>query len=348
MDTTQIRLCFVGNMLGRNPGYVTSQGQIVADLFAGNGYRVISVSSEISRVRRLTDMVQTIVRNAKKIDVAILEVYSGLSMVVADTISLVCKSLGIPLIAVLHGGNLPAFSKHYRRWTTRVLRRADILVAPSSFLAKELESFGFQVRVIPNVVELETYPYKMRRHIAPKMIWMRSFHPIYNPQMALKVFSSIHEKNPEATLVMAGGDKGLESELKAMTNKMDLQNAVRFPGFLDSRAKIKEFSEADIYLNTNRIDNMPVAVVEACAMGLPVVSTNVGGLPHIISHGENGFLVPDEDVSEMVNAVNRLLDSPELSEKFSKNGRRFAEQSAWSAVRPEWEKAFVEAVKKKT
>ncbi len=347
METAQIRLCFAGNMLGRNPGYVTSQGQIVADLFAASGYKVISVSSEISRIRRLTDIVQTMVRNAKKIDVLVLEVYSGLSMVMADTATLVCKSLGIPLIAVLHGGNLPAFTKRRRRWTTRVLKRADILVAPSSFLAKEMETFGFRVRVIPNVVEIETYPYKMRRQVAPKMIWMRSFHSIYNPQMALKVFSSIHKQKPEATLVMAGGDKGLESEIKEMAHKLNLQNAVRFPGFLDTRAKIKEFSEADIYLNTNRIDNMPVAVVEACAMGLPVVATNVGGLPHIISHGENGLLVPDEDVSEMVKAVNKLLDSPDLAEKFSRNGRRFAEQSAWGAVRPEWEKMFAEAVKKR-
>src|SRR5947208_1937239 len=103
------RLCFVGNMLGQNPGYITSQGQIVADLFARKGYEVISVSSKINRVYRLLDIIKTISRNAKAIDVLILEVYSGASMAIADIASFLCKIFKIPLISVLHGGNLPEF-----------------------------------------------------------------------------------------------------------------------------------------------------------------------------------------------------------------------------------------------
>ncbi len=347
MDLKKIRMCFVGNMLGRNPGCVTTQGQITADLFSKEGYRVISVSSKLNRAYRLADIAQTILRNAKKIDVLILEVYSGQSMIIADTAGFLCKLLGIPLIAVLHGGNLPAFTRRFPVWTKRVLKRADILTAPSSFLAEEMKIFGFEIRVIPNIVDLDAYPFKARKRLSPKLIWMRSFHPIYHPQMAVKVLAALRIKKPEATLVMAGVNKGLESEIRELARREGLKDVVRFPGFLDMKAKIREFSNADIYLNTNRIDNMPVSVIEACAMGLPIVATDVGGLSHIISHGENGLLVPGENVSEMVKAVTALLDNPDLTEKLSKNGREFAEKSSWNAVRRQWEETFAEAVLEK-
>ena len=341
------RLCFVGNMLGRNPGYITTQGQIVADLFAADGYRVTSVSSKLNRAFRLADIAQHIVKNSAKIDVLILEVYSGLSMLIADTTSLLCKLLKIPLILVLHGGNLPDFTTRHLNWTKRVLNRADILVAPSSFLAEEMEQFGFHIRVIPNVVDLDAYPYKLRRRVSPKLIWMRSFHAIYNPQMAINVFSSVRKTEPTATLIMAGVDKGLEPKIKEMAGKLGLQDDVRFPGFLGTEAKIKEFTDADIYLNTNRIDNMPVSVIEACAMGLPVVATNVGGIPHIIENGESGLLIPSEDVEAMSQAVSTLLGNAELTERLSRNGRFLAERSAWKSVRRDWEELFTELLETK-
>ena len=83
---------------------------------------------------------------------------------------------------------------------------------------------------------------------------------------------------------MAGKDKGLEENLRKMAEEMNLSDKIRFVGFLDSEEKLKEFADADIYINTNRIDNMPVSVLEARAFGLPVVSTDVGGLPHLIEH----------------------------------------------------------------
>lgn len=337
-----MRVCVAGNMLGRNPGYVTSQGQILADLLSKEGHEVISCSSKINRGLRLIDIVQTIFRNREKFDVLILEVYSGLNILMSETVSFLGRMLGIPMIFVLHGGNLPAFSKKYPRWVKRVLARADIHVAPSIFLVNGLKHLGFQIGVVRNIVDIEEYPFKARRHIEPKLIWMRSFHPIYNPQMAIKVLHSVRRSFAEATLVMAGLDKGLEPEIKALAAELGLKDAVRFPGFLDHTAKIKEFLQADIYLNTNRIDNTPVAVIEACALGLPVIATNVGGLADLVEDGKSGILVVDGDVDAMANAVVSLLEDPELTETLSTNGRLLAERSSWKSVKVRWDELFEE------
>lgn len=347
MKNKRLCLCIAGNLLGRNPGYVTTQGQIIADLFIGDGHKVISVSSKLNRLARLADVIWTICRNRRKIDVLILEVYSGLGFVLADATSFLSQYLGIPTVFALHGGNLPRFTKRYPGWVSRVFKRAGILVAPSPFIVKEIAECGFQVRVIPNVLELEAYPHKLRHNISPKLLWMRSFHPIYNPQMALDAFAAIKDQHPDATLVMAGVDKGIENDIKNSAREMGLQDSVRFPGFLDEDSKIKEFTEADIYLNTNRIDNMPVTVIEACAMGLPVVATNVGGISHLLTNKETGLLVCDGAANEMANAIKTLLNNPHLTERLSRNGRLLAENSAWTSVRKYWEALFLEILAQK-
>jgi glycosyltransferase involved in cell wall biosynthesis len=171
---------------------------------------------------------------------------------------------------------------------------------------------------------------------------MRSFHSDYNPLMALRVFEIVRRDHPDATLVMAGVDKGLEDEAKNAAGKLGLKDAVRFPGFLDPAAKVREFAAADIYLNTNRVDNTPVSVIEAAAMGLPVIATAVGGIPDLISDRQNGLLVPDDDDQRMADAALTLLADPALAGRLSRNGRALAERSSWTSVRREWERVFAE------
>lgn len=334
-------------MLGRLPGHVTTQGQIVADRFITDGYSVTSASSKRNPILRLIDVVWSLSLNLPTTDVLIVEVYSGLGFVIADSASLLARLFGVPAALVLHGGNLPEFAAKYPRWFRRVLKRAAALVAPSSYLAERMSVLGFDIRVVPNVIDVESYPFRLRSKLSPKIIWMRSFHPIYNPQMALDAFAIVKREVPNATLVMAGVDKGLEANIKRSAVEMGLSEAVRFPGFLDEAAKRKEFSDADIYINTNRIDNMPVSVVEACAMGVPVVATDVGGLAHLISHSKDGLLVKDDDPNEMAAAILSLLNDPQLAQSISDNGRRLAERSDWTSVRECWEELFAEISNRK-
>ncbi len=336
------RLCFVGNMLGRNQGFVTTQGQILADLFAAEGYAVSSVSAKPNRVARLFDVVQYLTQNARKIDVIVLEVYSGHYLWLADAASRLANFYGIPLISVLHGGNLPKVTASQPNRVTGILKRAKILVAPSTYLAEAMEKFGLKVRVIPNVLELEKYPFRRREAIAPRLFWMRSFHPLYNPHLAVKVLMLLRQSYPSASLVMAGRDKGSEQEIKELATANDLGNAVRFTGFLDFEDKIREFSQADIFINTNKIDNMPVSILEAAAMGLPIVATNVGGISRLLNNGETGLLVADDDAEAMARAVKKLLVEPKSVRQLSDNGRKLAEQSNWKAVKNEWENLFEE------
>jgi glycosyltransferase involved in cell wall biosynthesis len=171
---------------------------------------------------------------------------------------------------------------------------------------------------------------------------MRSFHPLYNPSMALKVLARVRTVCPDASLVMGGQDNGLLRGIRDEAERLGVGTAVRFTGFLDHAGKVREGRAADIFISTNRVDNTPVAVIEAAAMGLPVISTDVGGVSHLVHDGETGLLVADDDDAAMAAAVLRLVNEPPLARCLSANGRALAERSSWEQVHPEWERLFEE------
>jgi glycosyltransferase involved in cell wall biosynthesis len=339
---TGLRLCFVGPMIGRNAGYVTTQGEILSDRFKAEGWSVISVSASPNRYMRLADIVATLIRCRRKIDVLIVQVYGQRSFVVEDVASWLGQQFGHRIVMVLRGGTLPDFMSRFPNWTRRVLRRAHALIAPSEFLARAIIPYGFRARVIPNLIDLSVYPYRHRQIVSPRLFWMRTFYPYYNPMMALRVLAVLRSKMPEATLVMAGQDKGIEADMQKLAKELGLDGAVRFPGFLDAEGKKREGNSADIFLNTNNIDNMPVSVLEACAMGLPVVATNVGGISDLLTDEKTALLVPDNNIELMVEAVYRLMNESGLAGILSSNGRQLAERASWQNIYPQWKQVFAD------
>jgi L-malate glycosyltransferase len=336
------RLCFVGSMVGRKMGYITQQGQILSELFERLGYRVTAVSGFLNRYRRLYDIVQTLIRKGRESDILIIEVYGGPSFIVEDIASRLGQYFNHRIIMWLHGGALPDFMARFPNWSRRVLGRANVIVTPSDFLARAVARYGFQPRIIPNVIDLSTYSYRYRREIKPRLFWMRSFQEIWNPGMAIRVLSRLKVHYPDATLVMAGPDKGIEAEVIRLAETLGLGESVRFVGFLDMEGKKREGNGADIFINTNRIDNSPVAVIEACAMGLPVVTTDIGGIPDLLAHEKTALFVPDDDDQAMALAIQNLFNNSDLAGQLSRNGRLLAERFSWEQVRPQWEALFAE------
>lgn len=329
-------------MVGRNPGYVPSQGERLSDLFHELGYPVISVSSIPNRYLRLADIVNTLIRQRKQIDILVILVYSGPSFVVEDIASQLGQQFRMPIIMSMHGGAMPQFMTRFPNWSKRVLSRASVMVAQSNYLRRAAGAYGFSATVIPNVIDLPAYPSRHRTSVRPRLFWMRAFHDLYHPEMALRVLARVRTRFPEATLAMAGQDNGRQADMQRLARELGLDGAVRFPGFLNMADKIREAESADIFINTPHIDNRPVCVVEACAMGLPVVSTNVGGVPDLLTHEKTGLLVPDGDVEAMANAIVRLVEDNELASKLSQEGREMAKLSAPENVYPKWESIFTE------
>jgi glycosyltransferase involved in cell wall biosynthesis len=328
----------VGPMLGGHSGYVPFVGEALGARLAAQGYPVVLTSAHRQRLWRLADITSTLLRHADRFDVQILQVYGGLSFVGEDVASWLGRRFGQKIIMHLHGGAMPEFVADHPIWARRVLSRASAIVAPSPFLGRLVGSMGFtDVRVIPNAIDLDRYPWTHRPSVAPRLFWMRTFHPVYNPEMAIRVFAHVRRLHPDATLVMAGQDKGTEAATRRLARASGVEAGIRFPGFLNPTEKLREGANADIFLNTNRVDNTPVSVIEAAAMGLPVVATNVGGIADLLTDAETALLVPDNDDRAMAEAVLKLIAQPPLASHLSVSGRRMAEQFSWERTQARWE-----------
>lgn len=331
------RLGLLGPMLGANPGWAVGQGEVLAALLADDGWDIRTASRRINRWLRLADLASCPIRWRGAVDVLILMVYSGDAFRLVEAASSVAVRTSLPLVLWLHGGGLVEFARHHPSRVDRVLRRGRAWVAPTSFLGEAFRHRGYDVRIIPNVVDLRETEYRHRPQVAPRLLWMRTFHELYRPDLALEALALLRRDRPDATLTMAGQDKGLLEETRRRAAAMGLGDAVRFAGFLDAEGKRREMPRHDVFLNTNRVDNAPVSVLEAAAFGLPVVATNVGGLPHLLRDGEEALLVPEGDAPALAAAVRRLLDEPGLAARLSAAGREVAERSSWPRVRPLWE-----------
>jgi glycosyltransferase involved in cell wall biosynthesis len=115
---------------------------------------------------------------------------------------------------------------------------------------------------------------------------------------------------------------------------------VTFTGRVPPTEIWRAYADADIYVQTPNIDNMPTSVLEAYASGLPVVATAAGGVPAILTDGEHGLLVPPDDHEAVAAAVLKLLDDPALASRLTATARARCESCTWAAVRQLWLDAY--------
>jgi glycosyltransferase involved in cell wall biosynthesis len=335
-----LSILFVGPMLGKHWGRIPNPAEELASHLLQQHHRCRLTSSHLNRYLRFFEILYSIVRLRKEVDIISLQVYGGRSFIVEDAASWLARFLRLRVVMVLHGGDMPRFMHRFPKWSHRVLSRAHSIVTPSAFLANELLPYGFRAKIIPNGIDLNLYPNRTRQSVRPKMLWMRAFHEIYNPQMAAETLRHLVSLYPDATLTMAGQDDGLLEAVRALTFEKKIQERVRFVGFLDASAKRREFALHDIFIHTNRVDNMPISLIEASAFGLPIVATSVGGVPYLVHDRENGVLVPPDDSAAMAVAIRCLVEEPELAERLSRNARTVGENHDWAVILPQWESLF--------
>jgi len=239
-----------------------------------------------------------------------------------------------PVIVNYHGGEAEKFLSRSAKGFRFSIRRATNLVVPSAFLKDVFNRFGIQSEVIPNVIDIGRFtPSSACGGLRRRFLVARNLEPIYDNETAISAFAIVHRVCPDTTLTIAGSGP-LATPLQNMVSGMGLDGVVRFTGKLDREAMIEAYRQADIALNPSLADNMPVSVMEALACGLPVISTNVGGIPFMLEDGKTALLVPPKAPEAMANAMLRLINDPALSEVLVRNGLDEAKKYTWSHVWP--------------
>lgn len=328
-------LLYIGNKLSHK-GLNATTIETLGTALQGEGFTLWYASSKRNPIWRLLDMCWSVICYRNKVSLVLIDTYSTSAFWYAFFVSQICRFVGLPYIPILHGGNLPERLQNNPYLSRLIFKNAYRNVAPSKYLQSVFENWNYNnVIHIPNTIDIDKYSFKQRTIVSPKMLWVRAFASIYNPKMAIDVFKKIKEIFPEATLCMVGPDKD-GSLLVTEDYAQSLGVEVVFTGGLAKEKWISLSQDYNVFINTTHFDNTPVSVMEAMALGLPVVSTNVGGIPFLLEDKENALLVADNDIIGMKEAVLLLTNDALLRNKLISNARNKSEDLDWKVVKNQW------------
>ncbi len=159
--------------------------------------------------------------------------------------------------------------------------------------------------------------------------------------LTVKVYEKLLKKYPEAKLCMVGPEKD-GSLKKCMEYAREKELPISFPGKMKKKEWAALSVNYDFFINSTDVDNTPISVIEAMALGLPVVSTDVGGMPYLIDHMKDGYLVPQKNADDMLLALEELLEDPEKTANMAQAAYEKVRKFDWKIVREEWRKVLDE------
>jgi glycosyltransferase involved in cell wall biosynthesis len=232
-------------------------------------------------------------------------------------------------------------SDHLARssFAVRTMRLADEIVVPSGYLVEVFAQFGLHARAILNFVDLDNLDYRERTVTRPVFLSNRNLEPLYNVGCTLRAFAIIQQQEPDARLTVVG-DGSERASLEALARELGLRQ-VEFAGKVPPQRMREYYGAADVYLNSPNIDNMPNSVIEAFASGLPVVTTNAGGIPFIVTDGETGFMSECNDHEALARNALALVQSPGLARTVAARARSVClARYVWESVAVEWENLY--------
>jgi L-malate glycosyltransferase len=238
-----------------------------------------------------------------------------------------------PVVMNYRSGQAP---DHLRRSAIarNTLRAVDRNAVPSTFLRDVFAHYGIDSEVVPNIVDVDRFAFRRREPLRPRLLSTRNFESLYNVACTLRTFRLVQDRYPDASLTLVGAGSEDES-LRALAQSLQLSN-VTFAGRVPPADIWRYYADADIYLQTPNIDNMPASVLEAFASGCAVVATNAGGVPAILTHGVHGLLVDCDDHEAAAARVLDLLKDPSLVRRLTTAARESCSQYSWSSVRSRW------------
>jgi glycosyltransferase involved in cell wall biosynthesis len=286
---------------------------------------------------KMADMVFQFFKNGLKSDLILIDVFSTTNFYFAYILSILSIIFRKPYILVLRGGNLPYRYKDSEKQVHRIFKNARDIIAPSNYLKFFFEARGYAITYIPNIIDLALYDFKIRTPVLPKILYIRGFGKVYNPQMTIRTIKVLSEIYPDVKLVMLGSDiDGTLAECKKLITELKLEKNIEILGKMTRDEWVTFSKNFDIMLSNPILDNTPVSIIEGMALGLLIISTDVGGISYLLSDKEDALLVPSNNYAKMAEAVKQLIENPDLCSTLQTNARKKAETFSWKNIKPEW------------
>jgi glycosyltransferase involved in cell wall biosynthesis len=255
----------------------------------------------------------------------------------------VARFRGVPVVVNYRGGEAETFLRRSAALVRFSMRRTAALIVPSGFLQHVFSGFGLDARIVPNIVDLAKFHPATAGPVGIHVVIARNLEPLYDIGAGLRAMALLVRRYPDARMSIAGSGPEREA-LERLADELGIGRQVHFTGKLDSGEMAELYRQATLCLNTALADNMPNSVLEALASGLPVVSTNVGGVPYLVEHEKTAVLVEPGDASGMTEAMARVIEDDALRGRLVRNGLELVSGFTWQAVGARWLRTYREAL----
>lgn len=261
----------------------------------------------------------------------------------------------IPFITTLHGTDITLVGKDqtYAPVVTFSINESDAITAVSNNLREETYQFfdiEKEIQVIPNFVDIARFHHSDKQHfkkmLAPNgeriLAHVSNFRKVKRVEDAVQIFAEVRKEVNSKLLMIGDGPERQHAE--ELSRSLGIYNEVRFLGKQDQMDEI--LSIADLFLLPSSYESFGLAALEAMACGVPVISTNAGGIPEINVQGKTGYLSNIGDVEDMAkNAVHILKDDETLA-TFKAAAIAHAETFDKHHIIPVYEKLYEEVIAK--
>jgi N-acetyl-alpha-D-glucosaminyl L-malate synthase BshA len=255
----------------------------------------------------------------------------------------------IPVITTLHGTDITLVGrdKTFAPVVAFSINQSDAITAVSQNLRDETyRTFPIEkeINVIHNFVDTHRFHKKpidaFRKVIAPNgeriLMHASNFRKIKRVQDIVRIFDIVHKKIPSKLLFVGDGPE--RSDAESLCRELDLSDSTRFVGKQEQMEEI--LAVADLFLLTSEYESFGLAALEAMAAGVPVVSTNAGGLPEIAIQGETGFLDDVGDIHSMSEHAIQILGNDETLKKFKTSALKHAKNFDIHHIVPQYEALY--------
>jgi glycosyltransferase involved in cell wall biosynthesis len=270
-----------------------------------------------------------------KYDVIHIFSASYFSFLLAPTPAIfISKLYGRKTLLNYHSGEAEDHLQRWRRTAIPTIKLVDEIVVPSDYLVRVFARFGLLAKPVYNLIDTSRFRFRARRTLRPIFLSNRNFEKHYGVDRVLRAFALIQARIPEARLVVAG-DGPERSALETLVRDLKLQHT-EFTGRVGHERVVELYEAADIFLNGSEIDNQPLSLLEAFACGLPVVTTDAGGIPDMVTTEETALVVPRGDFNQLAGCALRLLDDVALAQRLIEQARDECRKYDWSTVRRQW------------
>ena len=331
------KILFIGTFLNKSRGTLSPSVQ-VAKKISMLGWDVILTSKYENKILRLFQQLgHVLVYNGSFVHI---DVFSGNAFNWAYFCGLLAAKRKKKILLTLHGGKLPEFFPVNKDKITSLFSKAYQIASPSKFITNYFNVEGFKIIYRPNPVSIDNFKFIEEIKFPEKIIWIRAFDEIYRPELAVKAFRIVLNKYPKAVLTMLGPDGGLKNTTIILAKELGVFDNIIFHEPVQNNLLPDILHANGIFINTTKYESFGMAVMEAAAAGIPIVSTPAGEIPYLWKNNEEMLITDDWSEHNMAEKIILLFENKKLAEKLRHNARLKTLEFSWENILPLWKQVL--------